>query len=114
MAVIDGEMIGCEEIKISVSEGISAELCKKNTEIFGEIFAVRDGTVKVDVGAKTISFKTGKGKYTWRLRNDKIVIVPIKDNYKYDPDNDFVRDTLRHEYGFNGFNFDEKRKILEY
>lgn len=114
MAVIDGEMIGCEEIKISVSEGISAELCKKNTEIFGEIFAVRDGMVKVDVGAKTISFKTGKGKYTWCLKNDETVVVPIKDNYKYDSDNDFVRDTLRHEYGFNGFNFDEKRRILEY
>ena len=53
-----------------------------------------------------------KGSYRWQLAQD--LTVQRLPDHLYDSHESFVRDTRRHEFGFNGYDFWDEGEILSY
>ena len=104
----EGNQIGIKDILI-IFKGKGAVSFEETNGIWsGEIFA--DVPCSICINAQEVYID--KGKYIWEF-SDKLVLKK-RQNHQYDGINGFVRDTRSHEFGFEGFNFNDRGEILTY
>ena len=115
----DGAICGAmtEGRKIAAA-GFCAELngkaglffCKQPEEAAwqGELHAAETCQINICGQIRTVE----AGHYTWLLETELQLVR--KPDHRYDDNSGFVRDTRRHEFGFNGYDFDDLGEILTY
>ena len=113
-AIICGEYLKYDLCEIKAESTISIALICKNGSFEGKISAHEDSRCEITINGIKFGKLLKKGEYSWSINDTNFVIHEIKEDYVYEDDKIFRRDDLRHEYGFNGYNFDTKRKIYEY
>lgn len=74
----------------------------------GELHAAETCQINICGQIRTVE----AGHYTWLLETELQLVR--KPDHRYDDNSGFVRDTRRHEFGFNGYDFDDLGEILTY
>jgi len=113
-ALINGEEIRYRNCHLLADPNISISLICKNGEYSGKVCVYEKGFFEICTNKITQQKIMNPGEYRWFIKENKIIFEEEKEDYQYSEDTTFRRDTLEHEYGFCGYNFDRKREILEY
>lgn len=109
-ALLEGKEIGCGDLKIGLEgkgsvyfERMEQAQCWSGSVTADEVCILRVNEQKAVLD---------RGKYCWRLEN-KLLLTKQPERV-YSGNNGFVRDTRRHEWGFEGTDFNAKGQILHY
>lgn len=107
-ALLDGSRIGCGHVEIGLEGKGAVYFWHGDGRCGGE--AVADAGCVLEINGHRTALD--KGKYLWEL-NDGVIFTKRPER-TYGGNGGFVRDTRRHEWGFDGIDFNEKGEILSY
>lgn len=109
-AITEGRKIQAHGFSIAVSGkcGVSFELDADGEHSKGVISAQEKCKLTIDSETHTLE----RGNYLWSY-DGELKLTRLADRH-YDDNAHFVRDTRRHEFGFNGYDFEDEGEILVY
>ena len=107
-ALLEGTKIGCGSFRAELSGKAGFNFAPTAHGFSGKLQA--EETVRFTVCGEMLELE--KGSYTWCF-DGKLTAERLPDPH-FDGLGGFVRDTRRHEFGFSGYDFWEKEKILQY
>ena len=109
-AMTEGRKIAVNGFRAELNGKAGLFFCKRPEKVAwqGELHASETCQINICGQARTVD----AGHYTWTLETELQFVR--KPDHKYDDNTGFVRDTRRHEFGFNGYDFDDLGEILTY
>ena len=111
-AIFDGSFLSYKELSFSINGKCALYFEQREVPsggLKGQIIAPEDGAI---VTINGVVCSVSKGRWEWFF-GDNIVLNRVPERL-YEANEEFVRDTRRHEWGFNGTDFWEERRILQY
>lgn len=107
-ALLEGSKIGCGDFLAGLSGKGGFCFARDGRCWSGKLQA--EETVSFTVCGQTVSAE--KGSYSWCF--DGALTLHRLPDRAYDRSADFIRDTRRHEFGFNGYDFWDEGELLHY
>ena len=107
-AILEGRQIGCDGLQIDMEGRGAVYFEYANGHYSGKVIADECCTLHINGFESVLE----RGRYRWDL-NEKISVMKQPER-KYSGIDGFIRDTSRHEWGFDGIDFRAEREILTY
>lgn len=109
-AMLEGHTIAVRDFCAELRGKAGLFFCKESEKEgwHGELYAAEPSQINICGQDRTVV----AGHYIWSM-NAELEMHRMPD-HAYDTSKEFVRDTRRHEFGFNGYDFDDIGEILTY